>query len=83
VAEGVFVGAESHYLRVYDGIGLNSFSGDALFVGPTAYWQVTETFAVSAAWSLQVTGGSAGLPGPLNLRDFERHEVRLRFEYTF
>ena len=83
VAEGVFVGAESHYLRIYDGIGLNSFSGDALFVGPTAYWQVTETFAVSAAWSLQVTGGSAGLPGSLNLRDFERHVVRLRFEYTF
>ncbi len=83
VAEGVFVGAESHYLRLYDGIGLNSFAGDALFVGPTAYWQVTETFAVSAAWSLQVAGGAAGLAGNLNLRDFERHEVRLRFEYTF
>ncbi len=83
VAEGVFVGAESHYLRLYEGIGLNGFSGDALFVGPTAYWQVTETFAVSAAWSLQVAGGAVAVPGTLNLRDFERHEVRLRFEYTF
>lgn len=83
VAEGVFAGAESHYLRVYDGIGLNSFAGDALFAGPTAYWQVTETFAVSAAWSLQVAGGAAGVSSALNLRDFERHEVRLRFEYTF
>jgi hypothetical protein len=83
VAEGVFVGAESHYLRVYDGIGLSSLSGDSLFVGPTAYWQVTEKFAVSAEWSLQVTGGAAGVSGNLNLRDFERHEVRLRFEYTF
>lgn len=83
VAEGVFVGAESHYLRVHDGIGLNRFTGDALFAGPTAYWQVTENFAVSAAWSVQVTGGSTGVPGNLNLRDFERHEVRLRFEYTF
>jgi hypothetical protein len=27
VAGGVFVGAESHYLRAYDGIGLNSFAG--------------------------------------------------------
>lgn len=83
VAEGVFVRAESHYLRLYDGIGLNAFSGDALFVGPTAYWQATETFAVSAAWSLQVAGSAVAVPGNLNLRDFERHEVRLRFEYTF
>jgi hypothetical protein len=83
VAAGVFVGAESHYLRLYDGIGLNGFAGDSLFVGPTAYWQVTGTFAVSAAWSLQATGGAAGVSGNLNLRDFERHEVRLRFEYTF
>lgn len=83
VVEGVFVGAESHYLRTYDGIGLNRFSGDALFVGPTAYWQVTENFAVSGAWSIQVAGGAAGTFGNLNLRDFERHEVRLRFEYTF
>jgi hypothetical protein len=80
VAAGVFVGAESHYQRTYDGIGLNSFTGDALFIGPTAYWQVTEDFAVSAAWSIQVAGGAAG---NLNLRDFEQHEVRLRLEYTF
>ncbi len=83
VAEGVFVGGESHYRRVYDGIGLDGFSGDALFVGPTAYWQVTENFAVSGAWSLQVAGGAGGVSGNLNLRDFERHEVRLRFEFTF
>ena len=83
VADGVFVGGESHYLRLYTGIGLDGFSSDALFVGPTAYWQVTDGFAVSAAWSLQIAGGVAGVPGSLNLRDFERHEVRLRFEYTF
>lgn len=83
VAEGVFVGGESHYLRGYDGIGLNNFSGDALFVGPTAYWQVLENFAISASWSVQAAGGAVGVPGKLNLRDFERHQVRLRLEYTF
>ncbi|MBN9088035.1 MAG: hypothetical protein J0J01_14080 [Reyranella sp.] len=83
IVDGVFVGGESHYLRAYDGIGLASFAGEALFIGPTAYWQVTERFAVSGAWSLQVAGGAVGVPGGLNLRDFERHQVRLRFEYTF
>jgi hypothetical protein len=83
VADGLFVGGESHYLRQHDGSGLNRFTGDALFAGPTVYWQATETFAVSAAWSLQVAGGAVAVPGSLNLRDFERHELRLRFEYTF
>jgi hypothetical protein len=83
VREGVFFGAETHYVRVYDGIALNAFSGDAWFVGPTAYWRLSSNFAASAAWSIQVAGGAVGVPGELNQRDFERNQVRLRFEYTF
>ncbi len=81
--DAIFVGIEAHHLLTYDGTGLESYSGQALFVGPTAYWQVTRTLAVSAAWSFQVAGGAVDLAGPLNLRDYERYEGRLRLEYNF
>jgi hypothetical protein len=83
VEEGVFFGVETHYVRGYDGIGANIFLGDALFVGPTTYLRLSKNFAVSAALSIQVAGNAANVPGSLNLRDFERLQARLRFEYNF
>ena len=70
-------------MRVYDGIGLNSFFGDAWYVGPTTYLRLSRNFAASAAWSIQAVGGAVAAPASLNLQDFERNQVRLRFEYTF
>jgi hypothetical protein len=81
--EGAFFGIETHYVRGYDGITANAFLGDALFVGPTTYLQFSKSFAVSAALSIQVAGNAVNAPGPLNLRDFERLQARLRFEYNF
>jgi hypothetical protein len=83
VHEGVFFGIESHYVRAYDGITANAFLGDDLFVGPTTYLRLSKTFAVSAALSIQVAGNAVDMPGSLNLRDFERLQARLRFEYNF
>lgn len=83
VDEGVFFGIETHYVRGYDGIGANVFLGDALFVGPTTYLGLSKNFAVSAALSIQVAGTAVDVPGSLNLRDFERLQARLRFEYNF
>src|SRR5262249_22665254 len=53
LSEGVFFGVETHYVRGYEGITANAFLGDALFVGPTTYLQLSKTFAVSAAVSFQ------------------------------
>jgi hypothetical protein len=83
VDEGIFFGAELHYLRTHDGAGLDVFAGDALFIGPTTYARLSRSLAVSAAWSVQVAGRAVDVPGSLNLRDFERHQARLRVEYTF
>ncbi|MFI5001101.1 MAG: hypothetical protein ACHQK9_14585 [Reyranellales bacterium] len=63
-----------------DGIGFDVFDGDAWFVGPTAYARLSSDFSISAAWSIQVAGQAIDVPGLLNLRDFERHQARLRFE---
>jgi hypothetical protein len=80
---GLFVGGEVRYLRKYEGIGLEEFMGDALFVGPTAYFQLSERSRLTATWSLQAWGRSARSSSALDLVDFERHQVRLVFGVNF
>lgn len=80
---GFLVGGEARYLRKYEGIGLEEFVGQALFVGPTAYFKLSDRSRLTAAWSFQAWGHSAR-PGPgLDLVDFERHHVRLVFGVNF
>ena len=59
------------------------FAGEALFVGPTIYASLSKEFAISAAWSLQVAGRAADAPGSLDLKNFERHQAKLRLMYNF
>jgi hypothetical protein len=83
VRPGLFVGGEARYLRKYEGIGLEEFAGQALFVGPTAYFKLSERSRLTAAWSFQVWGRSAGSTAALDLVDFERHQARLVFGVNF
>ena len=83
VRPGIFFGGEARYLRTFDGIGLNSFMGNAFFVGPSMYATLSKDLAISAAWDIQVAGGAVGIPGSLDLANFERHWVLLRLEYNF
>ncbi len=45
----IFVGAEARYLRRYDGLGLDTFAGHAMFLGPTVYVRLSERWWVGAA----------------------------------
>src|ERR1700759_5610240 len=47
------LGGEVRYFRKYDGIGLDQLAGQALFVGPTAYFQLSERSRLTANWSVQ------------------------------
>jgi hypothetical protein len=80
---GVFVAMEARYFRKYQGIGLNTFLGEALFAGPSLYVKFPNHWFASAAWNLQVAGHAVGEAGSLDLTNFERHEVRLRFGTGF
>jgi hypothetical protein len=80
---GLFVGGEARYLRKYEGIGLEEFTGEALFVGPTAYFQLSERSRLTATWSLQAWGRSPRSSAALDLLDFERHQARLVFGVNF
>lgn len=79
----LLVGAEARYQRAYDGLGLSSFSGHALFLGPTFYWKFSKCCWTAAAWSTQVAGRFAHDPAVLDLENFERHQAKLRFGYNF
>jgi len=83
VSPGAFVGAEARYLQKYQGLGLDASAGQAFFIGPTTYVRLSKAFAVSAAWSVQVAGHATGIPGPLDLTNFTRHQALLRIEYNF
>jgi hypothetical protein len=83
VMPGVFIGAEARNLRHYDGLGLDGFAGQALYIGPTLYATFGERYFISAAWNVQVWGGVAGASGALDLDNFERHQVKLRAGVRF
>jgi hypothetical protein len=83
VMPNVFIGAEARTLRHYEGLGLNSFAGQALYVGPTLYATVGQGYFLSAAWNVQVWGAVAGTSGALDLVNFERHQAKLRVGVVF
>ncbi|MDB5619366.1 hypothetical protein [Tardiphaga sp.] len=81
---GFYLGGEARYLRAYEGIGLQEFSGDALFIGPTAYLQFSPEKRLTVAWSTQAWGRDGSSPGrALNLTGFERHQARLIYGVNF
>ena len=79
----ILLGGEARYLRRYDGIGLEEFSGQAFFVGPTAYFQLSQRSRLTASWSVQAWGRPAGSSAALDLVNFERHQARLVFGVNF
>lgn len=83
IRPGFLIGGEARYLRQYDGIGLDNFAGQALFAGPTAYWQLSERSRLTVAWSAQVWGRPAGSSAALDLVNFERHQARVIFGVNF
>jgi hypothetical protein len=83
VRPGFLLGAEARYLRRYDGIGLDQLTGQALFIGPTAYFQLSESSRLTVAWSAQAWGRADRSPYDLDLVNFERHQVRVVFGVNF
>jgi hypothetical protein len=80
---GVLLGAEARYMRSYSGLGLDTLTGQALFVGPTFYTKFAQCCWASAAWSVQIAGRAVENVGSLDLLNFERHQAKLRFGYNF
>jgi hypothetical protein len=80
---GLLLGGEARYFRQYEGIGLDQLAGEAFFVGPTAYFQLSERARLTASWSFQAWGRPAGSSVSLDLVNFERQQARLVFGLNF
>jgi hypothetical protein len=83
VIPNVVIGADLWYLRHYEGLGLGSFTGDAVYLGPTFFWKIGSKTLVSASWEAQVAGREISGLSPLDLADFSRQRARLLLEFEF
>jgi hypothetical protein len=79
----VWMGGEVRYFRSYEGAGLDTFTGQAAYVGPTLYARLDEKAWLSAAFDVQAWGGAVAAPGALDLVDFERFHAKFRLGYDF
>ncbi len=84
IVPAVFAGGEVWYLRHYDGAWFNSFTGDAVYIGPTLFVRLSPKSFVKAAWNVQVAGSDVDIPGSsLNLSEFSRQRGKLKFAIEF
>jgi hypothetical protein len=80
----VVIGTDLWYLQHYEGLAFKTFTGDAVYLGPTVYWQIAPKVLVSAAFEAQIAGHEVGAtPANLDLTDFSRMRARLLFEFEF
>jgi len=80
---GFLLGGEARYFRKYQGIGPDGLVGEAFFIGPTAYFQLSERARLTATWSIQAWGRPAGASATLDLVNFERQQARLVLGFNF
>src|SRR5580700_9038520 len=83
IVPNVVIGADLWYLRHYDSIAFGTFTGDAVYLGPTLFWKISSKMLMSAAWETQVAGREVGVMPALDLTDFSRQRARLLFEFEF
>ena len=83
VIPNVVIGADLWYLRHYEGLGFNSFTGDAVYLGPTLFWKISSKVLMSASWEAQVAGHEVDVASAFDLTDFSRQRARLLLEFEF
>ncbi len=79
----LLIGTELDYLRHYEGIGFNSFTGDALYLGPTFFVQLKPHVFLAGAFGTQVAGHEIGQTGAFDLTDFSRNRAKLKLGVEF
>jgi hypothetical protein len=83
ILPGLWFGAEARYLRDYNGTTLNTFTGQALYIGPTLYAHFGQSAFATVAWDFQAWGAAVNIPGSLDLTNFERYQAKMRVGFEF
>ncbi|MCB4767988.1 hypothetical protein LGR54_05175 [Ancylobacter sp. Lp-2] len=82
-APGFFLGGELRYLAGFEGAGLDSFEGGALYLGPSLYTQLGKAAYFKAAYSYQIVGSASEGEGNLDLISHEKHQLLLKLGVEF
>lgn len=83
VSQSFFLGGEIRALYAFDGLTFGKQIGRALYVGPTAYWRISDQAWLSLAWNIQLAGQENDDPRRLDLTNFSRQVVRVKFGWEF
>jgi hypothetical protein len=83
VFNSLFLGAELRQLYAFNGLTFGSQTGKALYLGPTAYWRISNSAWLTAVWNIQIAGHANDDPRRLDLANFSRHAVRLKIGVEF
>jgi hypothetical protein len=83
VMESLFLGAELRYLHAFEKLLFGRQTGRVLYIGPTAYWRVSDSAWLALAWNIQVAGHANNDSQRLDLTNFSRHLVRVKFGIEF
>jgi hypothetical protein len=86
VVDGFFIGADVNHYRRYSNSFFGGELGYATFAGPNFFWQATPKLAVTAAYNIQLAGkttGFGGVPGDIDLVNFNQHLLKVKLAYSF
>jgi hypothetical protein len=77
------VGVEARLLSDFNGAWLNHNVGNAFYIGPTFLWRITNKIAFNATYQPQIAGHAGGMPGRLDLDNFERAQFRAKIAVAY
>lgn len=84
ITPNVFLGAELRYVSAYEGLGLDTLEGPAVYIGPTLSARLAPNALIQVAYSRQIAGRSVDEPNQnLDLHNFDKQQVRFRFVAEF
>jgi opacity protein-like surface antigen len=83
LTDNLFGGLEMQYLRKYDALDFQAYSGQAFFVGPSISLNLTKQSWLTAGWNVQVVGRASGTDGRLDLANFSHNLIRAGWGLEF
>jgi hypothetical protein len=84
ISAQLFAGVEVRHLSAFNSAWPNDNIGNALYVGPTMLWKITDKIAFNATFQPQVAGRSTASPDlHLDLDNFERAQFRAKIAVAF
>jgi hypothetical protein len=84
VSTKFFMGVEARFFSAFESAWPTNNTGNALYVGPTLLWRITDKVAFNTTYQPQVFGHAKDSPNPrLDLDNFQRAQFRAKFAVAF